>query len=202
MMITNQKSTTNDSLRGDVIAAARTLFMERGYDAVGMRDIARAVGRQPVQIYRLKLSKADILAELTIQLNEEQIKQIPDLCSRVSDGPLFQRASSYLRELYALDIEQMPIRSVSAAFGWSWSADYERRVIGQVFQLIDPLARWMTEAGLDDIPARCFGIWSLYYVGFRHAVMQLATADECLSVIKPSLCFYFDEPDGTAVPSC
>ena len=201
-MVTNQKSGANDSLRDAVLAAARTLFMEHGYDAIGMRDIARAVGRQPVQIYRLKLSKTDILAELTIQLNQEQINQIPDLCARVSDGPLFQRASSYLRELYGLDIKHLPIRSVSAAFGWSWSADYECRVIEQVFQLIDPLVRWMTEAGLGDIPARCFGIWSLYYVGFRHAVMQRANADECLAVIQPSLRFYFDEPDRTALPSC
>ncbi|MFO0121433.1 MAG: TetR/AcrR family transcriptional regulator, partial [Inhella sp.] len=69
----NQK----DSLKADVLQAARMLFIEHGYEAVGMRDIAGAVGKQPLQLYRLKLSKADILAEVIIALNQEQIAQLP-----------------------------------------------------------------------------------------------------------------------------
>jgi AcrR family transcriptional regulator len=165
--------------------------MERGYEAVGMRDIARAVGKQPVQIYRLNLSKIDILAEVIIGLNQEQIDQLPQLCTRVKGETLFECACAYLRELYILDIQYLPIRSVGAAFGWMWSAAYEVRVIAQVHQFIQPLADWMQEAKLDDIPARCMGIWSLYYVGYRHAVMQVGTADDCLASIKPSLRYYF-----------
>ncbi len=161
--------------------------MERGYEAVGMRDIARAVGRQPVQIYRLGISKADILAELILELNREQIKRLPELCARVSGETVFDRTCSYLRELYVLDIQYLPIRSVGAAFGWLWSASYEERVIEQVFQLIQPVVNWMQDAGMDDIQARCIGIWSLYYVGYRHAVMQGGEADDCLASIKPSL---------------
>jgi hypothetical protein len=71
-----------------------------------------------------------------------------------------------------------------------WSAEYEARVVAQVHQLIKPLVDWMQEAELDDIPARCIGIWSLYYVGYRHAVMQGGTAEECLAGIKPSLQFF------------
>ena len=180
-----------NSLKEQVLAAARPLFMERGYEAVGMRNIARAVGKQPVQIYRLNLSKIDILAEVIIGLNQEQIDQLPQLCTRVKGKTLFECACAYLRELYILDIQYLPIRSVGAAFGWMWSAAYEVRVIAQVQQFIQPLADWMQEAKLDDIPARCMGIWSLYYVGYRHAVMQVGTADDCLASIKPSLRYYF-----------
>lgn len=184
----------NDSelLKEQVLHAAMALFMERGYDAVGMRDIAEAVGKQPVQIYRLNLSKADILAEAIIVLNHEQIEQLPALCKRVRGETPFDRTCSYLRELYKLDIQYLPIRSVGAAFGWMWSAKYEARVIEQVHQLIKPLVDWMQEAGLEDVPARCLGIWSLYYVGYRHAVMQGGSADDCLAAIKPSLRFYLE----------
>lgn len=178
------------ALKEQILSAARTLFMERGYEAVGMRDIARAVGKQPVQIYRLNLPKADMLAEVIIGLNQEQIDQLSQLCARVKGETLFERTCGYLRELYKLDIQYLQIRSVGAAFGWMWSAEYEARIIAQVHQLIRPLADWMQEAKLDDIPARCFGIWSLYYVGYRHAVMQGGTADDCLAAIKPSLRFY------------
>lgn len=171
--------------------------MAHGYEAVGMRDIAKAVGRQPVQVYRLKLSKADILAELIIELNQEQIARIPDLLKRVRGKSAFTRSCSYLQELYKLDIQYLPIRSVGAAFGWMWSADHERRVIEQVHQLIKPLAEWMLHEELDDITARCIGIWSLYYVGYRNAVMQNASAKECTAAIKPSLRFFF-EPSNTS----
>jgi AcrR family transcriptional regulator len=183
-------STRHDALRMDVLAAAKALFMARGYEAVGMRDIALAVGKQPVQIYRLNLSKADILAELIIELNQAQIAQLPKLCQRVKGKTVFDRTCAYLRELYKLDIQYLPIRSVGAAFGWMWSAEYETRVIEQVHRLIEPLVGWMQDAKLDDIPARCFGIWSLYYIGYRHAVMRGGNADDCLLSIKPSLRFY------------
>lgn len=165
--------------------------MERGYEAVGMRDIASEVGCQPTQVYRLKLAKADILAEVIIGLNQEQIEQLPQLCARVKGANLFERVCAYLWELYMLDIHYLPIRSVGAAFGWMWSAEYEARVIKQVHQLIKPIADWMQEAKLDDIPVRCVGIWSLYYVGYRHAVMLGGNANDCLEEIKPSLRYFF-----------
>lgn len=174
--------------------------MKSGYEAIGMRDIAKAAGCQPMQIYRLNLSKADILAEVIIHLNQEQIDQLPQLLRRVKARTLYARACAYLRELYALDIQYLPIRSVGAAFGWMWSAEHETRVIAQVHQLIQPLVVWMQAARLDDIPARCMGIWSLYYVGYRHAVMQSGTADDCLAGIKPSLRYFLETRDGKPSP--
>lgn len=183
-----------DLLKEHVLKAALDLFMERGYEAVGMREIAQAVNRQPVQVYRLKLNKADILAELIIELNDKQIRLLPKICKRIKSTDLLERTCDYLRELYKLDIEYMPIRSVGAAFGWLWSANYEERVVEQVRQLVSPVVGWMTDAGLGDIPARCMGIWSLYYVGYRHAVIHHGSADDCLATIKPSLSYYLETP--------
>lgn len=177
-------------LKIQVIHAARQLFMERGYDAVGMREIAEAVGKYPVQVYRLNLSKADILAEVIIELNREQLEQLPALCQRVTGRTPQERISSYLFELYQLDIHYLPIRSVGAAFGWMWSKEYEQRVVEQVGQLVAPVAAWLQEAGLDDLHARIIGIWSLYYVGYRQAVIHGSSANDCLASIRPSLDYY------------
>lgn len=174
-----------------MLSVAKTLFMEHGYETVGMRDIAKAVGKQPVQVYRLNLSKVDILAEVIIALNAEQIAELPRICSQVSGATLYERVCSYLKQLYCLDIQHFPIRSVGAAFGWMWSKDYEQRVVEQVGQLVKPVADWMQEEGLKDVPARCIGIWSLYYVGYRCAVIHGGSADDCLDAIKPSLNYFF-----------
>ena len=184
------------SLREQVLSAARELFMAHGYEAVGMRDIAQAVGKQPVQVYRLKLAKSDILAEVIIALNNEQISQLPGIRSRVRGKTPYERTCSYLKQIYLLDIQHLPIRSVGAAFGWMWSAEHERQIIEQVNQLVAPIAGWMRDAGLDDISARCFGIWSLYYVGYRHAVMAGGNAAGCLAAIKPSLRYFLDPAPG------
>lgn len=152
-----------------------------------MRDIASAVGRQPVQIYRLNLAKPDILAELIIELNAEEIRQLPALLEKVQGGSLSERVCSYFLELYRLDIEFLPIRSVGAAFGWMWNARYEQEIIGQVLQLLQPVAGWMAEAGLEGIEARGYGIWSVYYVGFRRAAIHGGSAEDCIAEIRPTL---------------
>lgn len=164
--------------------------MQRGYDAVAMREIAEAVGKFPVQVYRLNLSKADILAEVIIELNDEQLARIPELSARCAQTSRENRIYAYLRELYVMDIECLPIRSVGAAYGWMWSREYEKRVTEQVRGLVEPVIQWLQEAELDGIPSRVMGIWSLYYVGYRRAVIHGGSADDCIETIRPSLAYF------------
>ncbi len=161
-----------------------------------MRDIAKAVGKQPVQVYRLKLNKADILAELIIALNDEQITLIPRIRRQVKGTTAFEKTCDYLRRLYQFDIEYLSLRSVGAAFGWLWSADYEQRVIAQVGELVAPIVQWMQDAEMDDMHSRILGVWSLYYVGYRLAVIRGESAEGCLAAIQPSLRYYFPPQDG------
>jgi AcrR family transcriptional regulator len=161
--------------------------MARGYEAVGMRDIARAVGRQPIQIYRLNLSKSDLLAEVILELNQQEINQLPALCAQVRGGTLREQVADYFRALYQLDIEFLAIRSVGAAYGWLWSPAYEARITQQVGAFLAPIAGWMTQHGLDDVPARCYGLWSVFYVGFRRAAVRGGSAEDCIAEIRPAL---------------
>jgi len=178
-----------ENLRLEVLSAARTLFMSNGYESVGMRDIAQAVGQQPTQVYRLKLSKSDILAELILELNATQIERLPQITSQITKGNLLEKVSDYLEQLYQFDIEHLPLRKVGAAHGWSWSEEYETKNNEQVRHLISPIASWIQEAGLDGVQSRCIGIFSLYYVGFRGAVIRKSSAADCLKMIQPSLTY-------------
>jgi AcrR family transcriptional regulator len=178
-------------LRQEVLKAAKVLFMDKGFDAVGMREIAQAVGRQPTQVYRLALSKADILAEIIIELNQRQIRNLPAMLRKVQGVNAYECTCSYLQLLYESDIKFKAIRAVGAAYGWTWRGEYESAVVQQVQHLLRPVARWMGAAGLDVIPARCYTVWCLYYVGYRRAVMYGGTASECVSDIRPSLLLAF-----------
>jgi hypothetical protein len=68
-----------------------------------------------------------------------------------------------------------------------WNKTYEERIIGQVMQLLQPVIAWMAEAGINQTEARCYGIWSVYYVGFRRAAIHGGSADDCIGEIRPTL---------------
>ena len=180
------KSEKNQLRLKQVVDIAHALFASRGYEQVGIREIAEAAGLNPMQVYRLGLDKQDLLAEVIYKINQEIIGKIkPFSPSKHKDSLAF--IENYLLDLYKQDVAIKNIRKEGAAFGWLWSGKYEALIIGQVMQMIKPIADALTHAGYDDIEARCYAIWSLYYVGYRNAVMNNANAKQCLDGIKPSL---------------
>jgi AcrR family transcriptional regulator len=172
------------NLRADVINVARQLFMSKGYENVGMRDIAQVLGQQPTQVYRLNLCKADILAELILELNEAQIAKLPIIKTQIKGDSVLEKVSSYV------DIEHLPLRKVAATHGWTWSLSYEEKHSKQVRQYLEPIETWMTDAGLTNVRARSLGIFSLYYIGYREAVIRQASASDCLKMIRTSLSYF------------
>lgn len=169
-----------------IIKIAHRHFETKGYEPVGIREICQEAGLSPTQLYRLGLSKQDLLAEVILRVNQKQIDAIKPF-SPAGFKSAQKYIEGYLLKLYESDIQIKSIRTEGAAFGWKWSGKYESLIIGQVFQLIKPIADALEFDGYDDIQARCYAIWSLYYVGYRHAVMQGGDAKDCLKGIMPSL---------------
>lgn len=173
-----------------IIHIAHRLFEQNGYEKVGIREICQSAGLSPTQLYRLDLSKQDLLAEVILRLNQQQIAHIKPFSAKgFISAEIYIEA--YLLNLYASDIEIKSIRAEGAAFGWKWSAKYEGLIIEQLFMLIKPIADALEHDGYDEVQARCYAIWSLYYVGYRHAVMENGDAKSCLAGIRPSLKLLF-----------
>lgn len=170
-----------------LLDAARSLFMEKGFAAVGMREITARAGLMPIQSYRLGLAKEDLLAEISIALTAEQLRTITPQMAARPDEPLLAFVERYLQRLYESDIEHIRIRRESAAYGWMWSDKYEQRIVTQVMELLQPIADAMQAHGLEHLPARGFTIWSLYYVGYRAAVVAGADAQQCVAGIRDAL---------------
>lgn len=170
-----------------ILNIAERLFRENGYDAVGMREIASAAGLKPVQLYRLGLSKAEILAELIVRLNARQIAAMQAVDIVTLGASLAERVESYLLLLYRLDIADKDLRILGAAYGWLWSRKREDEVIDQVRQLIKPVAQQIEAEGLDRLSDRCLGIWSLYYVGFRGAAIDDVSPETCIAKVSGAI---------------
>ena len=171
----------------DLVNAARILFTTKGYANVGMREIALKAGCSPMQAYRMGLAKEDLLAEISICLSNEQLEQIAANTVINAGEEIYEFTIKYLTYLYERDIKNINIRRETAAYGWMWSTKYEERIITQVFGLLKPIIEALTTLGYDQVEARCMGIWSLYYVGFRNAVVHGHDAHICIDSISPSL---------------
>ena len=169
-----------------VIGIAYRLFASRGYEQVGVREIAKEAGISPMQVYRLGVDKTDLLAEVILIVNQEMINKIKPFDGNSSKSAL-HFIEKYLQDLYQQDIAIKSIRKEGAAFGWKWSDKYEAQIIEQLMHILKPIADALANHGYDEIEARCYAIWSLYYVGYRNAVMNNADANACLEAIRPSL---------------
>lgn len=170
-----------------VVQAARDLFGSRGYAATGMRDVAQRAGLTPVQLYRLGLSKEDLLAEVSILLTDHQLRYITARTHRRPDETAATFIERYLLALYRSDIRHLRVRRETAAHGWLWSLRHEQRIVAQVGRLLQPIEAALSEAGLGDTKARVLAVWALYYVGFRRAVVAGEGPRGCLDGIRPSL---------------
>lgn len=180
----NGGTTMEPDRHTQLVDAARSLFMEQGYPHVGMREITARAGLTPTQAYRLGLSKVDLLAEISIRLTDDQLITIAAKAKPRRNETLPAFVERYLRALYASDIENIKIRKETAAYGWMWSPKYEARIVEQVMALLAPVAAALSQHGLEDIPARGLTIWSLYYVGYRQAVMHGGNDRDCIAVIR------------------
>jgi len=171
---------------GQVVKIAHRLFATRGYEEVGIREIAQEAGISPMQVYRLGVDKHDLLAEVILILNQEMINKITsfDYASFTSALTFIEK---YLLDLYQQDIESKSIRREGLTFGWKWSEKYETFMIEQQRQIFKPIADALAHFGYSEIEARCHAIWSLYCFGYRKAIMNNADANACLNSIKQSL---------------
>lgn len=180
------KANKTEQRKSEVINIAHRLFETRGYEVVGVREIAKEAGISPMQVYRLGLDKQDLLAEVILIVNQEIIDAIKPFAAGKSKTAV-DYIEGYLLDLYAKDIGIKSIRKEGAAFGWKWSGKYEQSIIAQLMQILEPISDCLNHYRYEDIKARCYAIWSLYYVGYRNAVMNNASAAQCLESIKPSL---------------
>jgi AcrR family transcriptional regulator len=193
-----RRKKSREADRTRVFEAAEKLFRKHGFDDIGMRDIAVAAGANPVQLYRLGLSKSEILGELIVRLNDRQIREMKKLDIGQLGATVSERVLGYLLALYRLDIRDKELRKLGAAYGWLWPKEREAQVLEQIIELVTPVANELQREGLDNVEDRCRVIWSLYYVGVRAAVIHNASAEQCLEEISGALNLIFSHPPRPA----
>jgi AcrR family transcriptional regulator len=103
--------------RRRVLSAARALFMERGYEAATIRDIAAAAGLSTGAVFASFVDKTDLFNAV---MAEDFHRIIDDLCQTSKpEAGLEDGVMAVFEGGYAFHLKQLPL--LQAAVGLSWS---------------------------------------------------------------------------------
>jgi len=163
--------------RNKVLAAARKLFSEHGYEGATIRDIAAAAGMSTGAVFANFTDKSDLFRDIMVsdltKLNGE-IREAVSRARGVEDAILKVFATGY-----AFYRTQMPL--ARAAFSVSWAPED-----GELFHKMEPLAEVQQiileqlTLGVErgelsqeaEVKLRAQMLFDVYLANFRRAVFQ------------------------------
>ena len=132
--------------RKKILTLARNLFWQKGYQGVSMRDLARAYGCQPANLYNHFKTKESILFEVLLEEMEQILRPICHLKDAENGDPVSQLRfiiSSHLK--ITLSHRRSAKMLFDVALGHLSSAD--RKVIISMRDTYDSIIRKVIQRG-------------------------------------------------------
>lgn len=144
------------STRGVVIAAARELFGERGYEAVGVVEVAKAAGVSRGAIYHQYRDKRDLFEAVFEGVERDLVRVIEvavaEADSRDPVASLIVGCLAWLDASTAPEVRRIAVLDAPTVLGWSrWREIESRHTIGLVE---NALAGAMADGRVRTQPAR------------------------------------------------
>jgi AcrR family transcriptional regulator len=112
-----------EATRGSLMAAARKLFTERGYDEVGTEEIVRAAGVTRGALYHhFRAGKAELLEAVYMQLEAESTERVARIVldSEFESPVAAMKAgiAAFLDECADPELRQIALHDAPAVLGW------------------------------------------------------------------------------------
>jgi AcrR family transcriptional regulator len=172
-----RRALAKQQTRTKVLAAARALFSEHGYEGATIRDIAAAAGMSTGAVFANFTDKSDLFREIMVSDIELLVAEMREAVGRaktVEDGLLKIFAAGY-----AFYRSQLPL--ARAGFTVSWAPEE-----GEVFRELAPLRRVQDllleqlNAGVErgelsqeaEVKLRAQMLFDAYLANFPQAIFQ------------------------------
>jgi AcrR family transcriptional regulator len=180
----NLKDKRRDETRGRLIAAAKRLFAEFGYDDVSVTEIAREAGVTHSMINVYFGGKAGLLYEIVRKNNEPQFAE----SRRIAEGdkPALDRLSEVLLFWARSDGADPRLLAIMQGFSWVWplaleaenAADRTRHIEVLVGLIREAKQQGKISSALDsDLAAEA--VFAIYTWGLRGVVFQGLSPEQC-----------------------
>jgi AcrR family transcriptional regulator len=117
-----RKAEQSEATRAEIVAAARRLFGERGYAAVGTEEVVRAAGVTRGALYHHFAGKSDLLEAVYRQVEEEITTRIAEtaLASGASGPVESMRAgiAMFIDACAETEVQRIVLLDAPAVLGW------------------------------------------------------------------------------------
>lgn len=161
--------------RARILAAARKLFDDPGYDQTTIRMIAAEAGVAVGSVFTTFESKEDVLLAITGELFEKMARDLADIFNAI-DGTAREKAKIFFAEAFVALSERMPLMMVHFGLAWRWSQAVEttrKTQLASVFAIaVDALSQGVRSGELPadaDIPLLTDILADIFIRNFRRA---------------------------------
>jgi AcrR family transcriptional regulator len=138
-MSSRTQTERSEATTGALVAAARRLFAERGYAAVGTEEIVREAGVTRGALYHHFAGKREVLAAVHEQIESELAQELAETL-RPDAGALetLQRgADAFLDRCLEREVQQVVLLDAPAVLGWErWREIGARYGLGLIEALL------------------------------------------------------------------
>ena len=178
--------------RERVLAAARQLFSERGYEGATIRDIAQAAGMSTGAVFASFADKSELFEEILTADYEVIYAQMVQASRNAKT--VDEALMGLFGVAYGFHVEQLPLLRASIAVSWTRSEAAERRAradIKHIFRLIaEALQRGVDQGQLKaDIDGKLLAemAWDVYVANYRRAVYDGWSVEALLARLSNQL---------------
>ncbi len=173
----SRRQTAKLRTRDRVIDAAKRMFMDRGYEAATIRDIASAADLSTGAVFASFTDKADLFRQVMDNDQAALLALIADADKH--PGPVAEALGELFSAGYAFQLDQLPLLQAAASLSWSPGLQGElgdRPQRGPVLSLIKEILNKALERGELDgrlsVNLTAEMMWEAYVSNYRHAVFE------------------------------
>lgn len=157
------------------------------FDALTLAEIAKDNRMTIPQLMEFGFTKANLVCHAVVSSNEEMIQALAAQDITTLGSTAIEQIEAYLLQMYRYDLSQLPFKTATQSYVWSWSVVDEERYTNQVMKLMTPIYIALQVHGFHHIDARCQAIWALYMRGLRTAALGKGDPQDCLASVRVAL---------------
>lgn len=175
--VPTRRALAKQQTRAKVLAAARKLFSEAGYEGATIRDIAAAAGMSTGAVFANFADKSDLFREIMVADMEslaEVMREAAIKCRTVDDALLRAFAAGY-----GFYKSQLPLARAAFSISWSPEQGQELRNLGPVQDLHNLIAEQL-QLGVErgelsqeaEVKLRTEMLFDCYLANYPEAIFQ------------------------------
>ncbi|MDG2519957.1 TetR/AcrR family transcriptional regulator [Caulobacter segnis] len=173
----NRRTIAKQRTREKVLEAARTLFIQRGYEGATIRDIAQAAGMSTGAVFANFADKSELF-DAIIKGDLEELHEQMSAAASDAKG-VEQVLLGMFGAGYSLYLKQLPMVQAVISASWTRDANNEnehRAALKPLLALVEAaLKRGVADGEIAktvDLGLLLDTVWDLYLVNYRRAVFD------------------------------